>query len=207
MIVYQKLKIFIDKLLNLAPGGFYGILSMSIGLCFTLIAYFQVSGFNMFETYISYLGVIPGFVGFLFNIGMILNGLIAFPFFINLGWVLQTEDFSGKMGSYTIKLSIIGCISLIFIGLLPAYYIIIGIFHAFFAVVYFCCALISCILYGILMWFDTRFSKVHTIICFTVSGIITFFLFTGWAIFEWLMMFAGDFWVIEISIYMLIKKI
>jgi hypothetical membrane protein len=203
----EKIIIFFDRPFKLVPGGFFGLLSFIVGFSFIFIAYFKVPGFSMLENTISSLGVVPGITGLIFNIGLILAGITAIPLFIYLGRTLQSEGFNKNLKKIAFTFSIIICISLCLIGCFPAYNNIIGVFHGLFAGTYFICGLISSILFSFLIWSDLRFSKIQSLISLTVGGTFGFYLITGWPIAEWILLYASLFWVFEISIYTLLRKI
>ncbi len=203
----DKINNLMDKLLKLVPGGYYGLLSMSIGIIFTFLSYLLVPGYSMFESFISVLGITPGLAALLFNLGFILTGITVIPFLVYLGRSLTQEKINEKIKKITIKISIIGAMSISLVGCFPHYTLLLGIIHIFFATVFFFCELIFCVIYNILIWFDSRFSKMQSIIGLAVSGVFIFFIFTGWPISEWIVFFVIIVWVIENSIYILYKKI
>jgi len=203
----DKINNLMDKLLKLAPGGYYGLLSMSIGVIFTFLSYLSVPGYNMIESFISILGISPGLAAPLFNIGFILTGITVIPFLVYLGRSLIQEKINEKIKKIATKISIIGAVSISLVGCFPHYTFLLGIIHIFFATIFFFCELIFCVIYSILIWFDSRFSKMQSIIGFAVSGVFIFFMFTGWPISEWIVFFVIVIWVIENSIYILYKKI
>ena len=203
----DKINAFMDKLLKIAPGGYYGLLSMTIGILFISLSYLLVPGYSMFESFISILGISPGLAAPLFNMGIILTGILVIPFLVYLGRSLTQERINKKIEKIAFKISIIGAISISLVGCFPHYTLLLGIIHIFFATIFFLSELIFCIMFSLLIWFDSRFSKMQSIIGFVVSGVFIFFIFTGWTISEWLVFFAIIFWVIENSIYTLHKKI
>lgn len=203
----DKINNLMDKLLKLVPGGYYGLLSISIGIIFTFLSYLLVPGYSMFKSFISVLGISPGLAALLFNLGFILTGITVIPFLVYLGRSLTQEKINEKIKKITIKISIIGAMSISLVGCFPHYTLLLGIIHIFFATIFFFCELIFCVIYSILIWFDSRFSKMQSIIGLAVSGVFIFFIFTGWPISEWIVFFVIIVWVIENSIYILYKKI
>ena len=197
----------IDKLLKLAHGGYYGLLSMIIGIIFTFLSFLLVPGYSIFESFISILGISPGLTAPLFNMGIILTGILVIPFLVYLGRSLTQERINEKIEKIAFKISIVGALSISLVGCFPHYTLLLGIIYIFFATLFFFSELIFCLIFSLLIWFDSRFSKMQSIIGFAVSGVFIFFIFTGWTISEWLVFFAIVFWVIENSIYILYKKI
>lgn len=128
-----------DKLLKLIPGGYYGLLSMSIGIIFTFLSYLSVPGYSMFESFISVLGISPGLAAPLFNIGLILTGITVIPFLVYLGRSLIQEKINEKIKKIATKISIIGAVSLSLVGCFPHYTLLLGIIHIFFATIFFFC--------------------------------------------------------------------
>ncbi len=203
----KKINNFIDKVFNLASGGIYGLISMAIGVSFIFIAMSQSPGFNIAEDTVSSLGIVPRFGGILFNIGLILAGIIAIPFFLYLGRSLKRDGFIDIIRILAVIISIIACISLSMVGCFPAYSGLYSIFHRIFALIFFFTGLIFCILFSFVMWVDPNFSKLQAITRFIVAAIFAIFLITRTALTEWAVFFAIIFWVIENSIYILYKKI
>ncbi len=101
-------KYIIDKLLEEFPGGVEGLISVAVVISLSLLALFFNSHYIAFEGMVSELGVGQG--GIFFNIGLILSGIIAIPFFISLGRTLNCEDISEKLRKRATNFSIIACI-------------------------------------------------------------------------------------------------
>ncbi len=204
--IMNKVEKFIEKLLDLVPGGFYALLSMCIGLSFIFTAMANFPGYNMIDYYVSNLGVGPGLSAPVFNIGLFLAGLIAIPFFIYLGNVLEEEGEDDPKRKWAVRISVIGCLALSTVGCFPASKGFSYIMHIIFAGIFFICGLLFCILFSIVMLKDSRYSKSQSILGFMVGISFAFFLMTGVPLTEWIVFFCIVFWVIENGIYTLYKK-
>lgn len=203
-----KLNKFSDKLLELASGSAYGLISMAIGTGAILISLSLYPGYDMCTQFVSWLGVGPGLAGPFFNIGLILTGIISLPFFISLGRILkQEENGNQKLKERVVIISIIGCLSLALIGCFPAFNTTMLIIHGIFAILFFFAGLFLCILFSYLLLIDSRFSSGLVYSGFVVAGIFIAYMCTFQPILEWLVLFSFGFWNILIAIYLLHKKI
>lgn len=203
----SKLDKIADKLLEWIPGSVYGLISMAIGTGAILISLSLYPGYDMFTQFVSWLGVGPGLAGPFFNIGLILTGIIALPFFISLGKILkQEENGNQKLKERALNISIIGCVSLALIGCFPAFNTTMLIIHGIFAVVFFFAGLFLCILFSYLLLIDSRFSSGPVYSGFIVAGIFIAYMCTFQPIMEWLVLFSFGFWIIQIALYILHKK-
>lgn len=188
------------------PGGIYGLVSMSIGVSLIFLAMTQYPGYNLIEYYISYLGFGPGLSAPLFNIGLIVAGLVAIPSFLDLARILDGEEINQKAWKRAKQFSIAACIFLSLVGCFPAYNLILLIFHGMAAMGFFVCGFLFCVLFTYLMNKDTRFSRIQIYIGIIVSGVFALFMVTIRPLTEWLVFFAIVFWVCETNLYVLFKK-
>ena len=203
----NKINHFFDKLLETVPGGVFGIISMLIGISSLFISILNYPGYSMVLLYISNLGIGPGLSAPIFNIGIIVTGFIAIPFYVYMGRVMKTEGVNEKYRKNSITLAIIGCISLSLVGCFPAYNLILLLFHGSFAALFFLSSLICSIAFSYLMWNDTRFPKVQSYFGVVVGGIYAIYCVTLQPIIEWVCFFALVSWVLETSIFMLVKTL
>ena len=75
-------KIF-DRLLTLIPGGVFGLLTCAISLTGDTISIILFpGGYSFLENMISELGRGPS--GIFFNLGLIISGILSFPYYIAL---------------------------------------------------------------------------------------------------------------------------
>jgi hypothetical protein len=196
-------KYIIDKLLEEFPGGVEGLISVAVVISLSLLALFFNSHYIAFEGMVSELGVGQG--GIFFNIGLILSGIIAIPFFISLGRTLNCEDISEKLRKRATNFSIIACISMSLIGCFPAVQEngIMLYIHGICTSICWFSGFIFIILFGILFLQTSKFSKIHAYLSFIVAGVFALVLLTWWVIFEYMVIIAISIWVAVISLHTL----
>ena len=85
----EQINNIFDKLLEKIHGGIYAMISMAVGVSLIFIAMSQFPGYNMIDNYVSELGAGPGLSGPLFNIGLILAGIIIVLLVAGVLTVLQ----------------------------------------------------------------------------------------------------------------------
>ncbi len=202
-----KLNRFFDKLLKTVPGYVFGLISMLIGTTCIFISILNYPGYSMNLLYISYLGIGPGLSAPIFNIGLIVSGLIVVPFFVYLGRILKIEGINEKYRRNTTAIAIIGCVSLSLVGCFPAYNLTLLIFHGIFAAIFFVSSLMFCIAFSYLMWKDDRFPKVQSYFGVIIGILFFVYCITLQPIIEWICFFALVTWIIETSFFTLYKKL
>lgn len=197
----------IDKLLKFAHGSIYGISSVVIGLLFNIIALILFPNYNFLLNMISELGVGPG--GIFFNLGLILAGILAIPFFIYFGRVLRSNNTNTSLEKSAVTTSIISCFSFALIGCFPAIQNnnIVLFFHGTFTLINWICEILYLTLFSILILKSSKFSKLQAFHGFIGIGVIGFNLFTWWPITEWAVALFITSWILVNAIYMLYKKI
>lgn len=196
----------IDKLLKFAHGSVYGISSVVIGLLFNIIALILFPNYNFLLNMISELGVGPG--GIFFNLGLILAGILAIPFFIYFGRVLRSNNSSDSLEKSAVTTSIISCVSFSLIGCFPAIQNnnIVLFFHGTFTLINWICEILYLTLFSILILKSSKFSKLQAFHGFIGIGVIGFNLFTWWPITEWTVTFIITSWIFVNAIYMFYKN-
>ena len=157
----------------------------------------------MINNDVSVLGIGPGLAPLFFFISLILIGMFAIPFYIFLGRILIEEN--EKLTRRAVKLSITGCIALSMIAFFPVINLVIGVIHASLAVIYFVSKCLSLIFFSLIMLRGKNFSKIHAYYGLIVAGSIVFYIIVRWSIVEWIVFFAIGAWVIDISIFTLLK--
>lgn len=202
----EKYNSFIEKLYRFARGSVYGILSVAIGLLFNTIALLLSPNYNFLLDMISELGVGPG--GFFFNLGLVLAGILAIPFFIYFGRVFRSDNNYDTLEKSAVIISIISCISFSLIGCFPAIQNnVILFFHVIFALINWICEILYLTLFSILILKNSKFSKLQAFHGFIGIGVILFNLFTWWPITEWAVTFIITSWILVNAIYMFYKKL
>ena len=196
-----------DKLLDIAPGGVYGLLSVIVGVGGDLIALFLYPRYDFLVHKISELGMGPG--ALFFNIGLILAGIIAIPFDVYLGRALRERGSDEKLIQGAVIISIICCISLSLVGVFPSNKEneVILLLHGIFSLICFLGGSIYLILFSLLMTKDDRFPKLLAYLGIIVAGLFSIFTFTWVSSTEWIANIGIVFWTVTIASYMLYKRI
>ena len=83
------------KFFDRGYGGIFGIISIFIALIGMGISYSAFPGYVIGDHTISMLGV--GRLGISFNIGSILSGLLAIPYYLNLSYNFQKEGMKERL--------------------------------------------------------------------------------------------------------------
>jgi len=198
---------FIDRLFNRVPGGYFGLVSMALGAGLILIAVVMASetGYTMVTHYVSQLGIVPGVPGIIFNLALIIAGIVAIPFFIYLGRMIQREGIFKWILIGAEITSISACVGLSLAGIFPMHDHLM-LHHYYSAMLFFFDGLFFCLLYSIVMIPDSKFPILQAILGFIVAGTFGIFLILKTALTEWIVFFAIVFWVIETSVFTLLKK-
>ncbi len=196
----------IDKLLNVKPGGIFGLLSVVFIVLGELIAFLLFPGYSIFKNMISELGAGPG--GIFFNLSVIISGIIIIPYYIHLGKSFSGENIKENLRKFAILVAVISCITYSFLGVFPSIEseAIIYITHGILAAISISSGLGYLILYSILMLKAQNFSKIQAYHGFIVAGFYTFFLLTWIPMVEWVLNIAILSWITANSIYMLYHK-
>jgi hypothetical membrane protein len=111
---------FAKKLIDKKHFPIWGIAGTITGLCFILgaqIGYVGTEGepFSIFNHYVSELGELGvSHLAWMFNLGMILSGLLFIPFMIGLG--LYLKSILGKVAG---AVGVFSSISIFFVGIYP----------------------------------------------------------------------------------------
>ena len=202
----EQINNIFDKLFEKVHGGIYAIISMAVGVSLIFIAMALYPGYNMVEYYVSELGAGPGLSGPLFNIGLILAGVIAIPFFVHLGRVLKQEDIYDIVRKLAVGISVIACVCLSIVGCFPATSGLSMLLHYYFAMGFFFSGLLFCFLFSVVMFKDSKYSNVQVIIGCVVAVTFAYFLMVKDPLPEWIVFFSIVFWVLENGIYIFYKK-
>jgi len=174
---------------------------------FIFLSYLNFPGYDMMNNDVSVLGIGPGLAGIYFAISLILMGILAIPFVIFLGKILQQENKNNKLIKRAVKLSITSCIALILIAFFPLINLVMALIHILLAVIFFFCECLSLTFFSLIMLRENKFSNKHAYFGFIVVGLILFYIAVRWSIVEWIVFFSLGFYTIDISIYTLYKRL
>ena len=213
----EKIKYYANKGLDLVPGFIFGIIAIIIGLVGDFLAIILYPGYSITKDMVSTLGVGPGAI--YFNLGTFYSGLLAIPFYIDLGRLLhnESENNNDKLIKIAIACAIISCVSLALVGVFPAIQNIafVIVMHYFTALISWLTGVIYCILFSVLMLRTPTFPKLLAYIGFIPGGLILIYLVLIsippasiiTPIVEWSIVFAIISYIGVNSLYMIYRKI
>ncbi|TFF99259.1 MAG: DUF998 domain-containing protein [Promethearchaeota archaeon] len=187
-------------------GALFGIISITIALIGITISYLTFPGYTIIKYTVSMLGVGP--LGLGFNIGFIISGVLAIPYYLNLSYHFQTEEMPEQIITASILASMISCVSYIFVGIFPQNFNVLFLYagHIIFAFITFTTGALYLILFGYLMYQSNSFSKVQGIYSFLLCISYFTFIFTQIPLFEWVALFGLVGWLTINSIYLFSLK-
>lgn len=194
----------IDKFLDIAPGGIYGILSIIIRISGDFLAFlFFPREYSFFNNMVSDLGVGPG--GIFFSLGLIISGIFSIPFYVALARSLECDGSKEEMRKIGLIFFYISDFAYIMVGFFPSdkTIYIVYVAHGFFAIISWLTGIIYLIIFSKLMLENDRFTKLSAYSGFILVGFMILFLCTWLPIFEWIMTIAFITYVIYMSMYLL----
>lgn len=199
-------------------GGLFAIISMIVGIfCvlgamvtytgfpfrplfvgfFSLIVPVINTGYSMSYMFISELGIGPS--AFMFNVGLILTGILALPIFPGLLGLFKDSI----IAKIAMVLGVVSSIALIGVGLAP---MVMSPLHGIFAMIFFISVGIAIILLSFKMYQGTFFSKAIVIYGFFFAAVDLAFLLLGGAVLEWAIFFVVVTWILAVGIQVVLKR-
>jgi len=199
---------FFDKLLEKINGGVFGIISVSIILLGDFLAILFNPDYVVFKDMVSKLGAGPAPGGFIYNLSVVISGIIVIPFYIHLSRIVIEDNTNETLRKFAIISSMISCITYSLLGVFPSFeniYIIFYIhgFLAFISISSGVCYLIS---FNILIKRSNNFKKIQSYFGFFIAGLYMLFIITWLPNIEWIMSFGIVSWIIIISVSILKNK-
>ncbi len=197
-----------NSIIKYGSGRIFGLATVFIGTLSNFIAFILFPGYRLTHNNVSDLGIGPG--ALFFNLGLVITSLLCVPFLLCINNVLKKEvDVVGqKLRKNTIRIAYFCCFSVAMVGVFPSDYsrpIILGL-HMVAAVCSFGSGIILFALLGALLYQSEHFSKFQAINAWIVSGIILFFSLNLYPLTEWIAFISILSFVIDMSIYMAIKR-
>ena len=217
MVLFEKYEILSNRI-NRYYLGFIGVLIPLFTVIISAGIYaLNDSSFSILTHYLSHLGGGPYGAGIVFNIGIMISGLMMIFFFLNLSAYLHRKN----TNTYLIYLSfisgLISCVGSFFVGVFP--YSIEQELHNSSATFFFIGGFSYCLLYGISEWKTPGISKLQASLGFIVALLfLQFLIFSTINYFnpqlvleqahlaEWILFSVLMFWVIEHEVKMIIDK-
>jgi len=199
-------------------GGIFAIVSFAVGTVCTLGALFLYTifpfrglpvswllypipvfntGFSIWYQAISELGIGPS--AFMFNVGLMITGVLALVMFPALFRLLR----GSIVAILGIVSGLITCIGIIGVGLAP---MVMSPLHGLFGMIFFVSVGITVTLLSIAMLLDTPFSKAVAAFGFFFVVVDVAFLIVSNSILEWSVFFVLVAWILVVGIEMLLKR-
>lgn len=196
---------YLNKIYEVVPGPYWGILSMIIGLLGDIIAVLLTPGYNL-TFMVSYLGTGPG--ALFFNLGTILSGFFALIFYLYLIPILKSEFISDKNVRIALVFSVSSCIFFMLIGFFPAITSnsTLILIHGFVAMSSLLCGSIYKSTFAYMMLKNDKFLKFQVYSALIIVVIEIMFLLTWVPIIEWMMVVAITYWIFILSFHVLIRE-
>ncbi|MFB0562087.1 MAG: hypothetical protein ACETWM_12860 [Candidatus Lokiarchaeia archaeon] len=182
---------FRPLLINWLPQ-FFDLLLLPIRL--TPVINTGYSGWYMF---VSELGIGPS--AFIFNVGLIISGILVLPLFPCLLWLLK-QSIKAKIG---IVMGMITYISLIGVGLAPT---VLSPLHVLFGAFFFLFGGIAIVLLSYSMLQGTFFSKAIAVYGFFVAVVDLIGIIFGGTVLEWIIYSAMVLWILLVGVQMILKR-
>ena len=165
---------FFDRLFNLFPGYYFGILTFSIGFLNICIALVLSPNYVMWVESVSSLGQSEG--GIFLRIGLILSMLFAIPFIIYLGRTLKDEEVNNDLRTSAVSTGIFSSITIILTSTFLGGNAFISSLHNLFTLLSWLGIIVFFILLNSLMLNSLKASRFQILLGSTVTAICVFFL-------------------------------
>jgi len=213
IILFEKYEILFKRI-NRHYLRFIGLI-IPLFTIITSVVIFALNdaSFSLSTHYLSHLGGAPKGAGLLFNIGMMVSGLIMIFFFLNLSAFLRRKNANTLLIYSSFISGVISSFGIFFLGVFP--YTVTQELHNFSASFFFLGGFSYCILYGISEWTTQGISRFQASLGFVVALFFLIFIsFTAINYFnselfleqshlsEWILFFVLMFWIIEHEISM-----
>ena len=196
------------SLFKFIPGPVYGVISVIVGALGYLISYLLYPPQLFYIGYYgSALGIGPG--GIFFNLGLIISGILFYPFYLYLDDMLRREKVNEDLRKLTFVLVTISCIWFIFIGVFPGDPDNIFLFYAHGISALICYSSLSGYMIFLNQFFfkNPNFWTIHSYLGWIIAGMVGIFLFTWNPVLQWIFTIAYFIWLTYIPINLLVKKI
>ncbi|WXG41693.1 MAG: DUF998 domain-containing protein [Candidatus Freyarchaeum deiterrae] len=191
-LVFVLGAVFTYTIFPLRPIPFSGILS---GLPYPYWTF--NTGYSMTSQAISELGIGPS--AFMFNVGLIIAGILGIPVFPGLQGLFR--------GSIIAKIAAvfgaIGAVGAIGVGLFP---MILTPYHGLFAFTFFICSGVAIVLLSIKIFRSTTVPKALAIYGFIFVVVDVIFILLLSVIAEWAVYFLISTWILAAGIWVLVKR-
>ncbi|MEM3562414.1 MAG: hypothetical protein QXS27_09525 [Candidatus Jordarchaeaceae archaeon] len=154
-------------------------------------------GYNFWDQYVSEMSAGPS--AFLYNVGVIVTGILAIPVFPSMQRILRNTIIA-KVG---VLFGVVASIAMSFSSVFPLYVNSVG--HGIFAGIFFASIGISIVLLTYAMYKGKFFSKVNVAIGVVFVVVDLSFMLTGNSVAEWMVFFVVVVWLLAAGIRMVTK--
>ncbi|MFB0562089.1 MAG: hypothetical protein ACETWM_12870 [Candidatus Lokiarchaeia archaeon] len=169
---------------------------LSIGLLYPIPVI--NTGYNFWYQYVSEMSAGPS--AFLYNVGVIVTGILAIPVFPSMLKLLRSTIIA-KIG---IIFGVIASIAMSFSSVFPLYVNSAG--HGISAFIFFASIGIAIVFLTYAMYKGTFFSKVNVAIGIIFVIVDLCFIITRNSVTEWSVFFVVVIWLLAVGVHMLIKR-
>lgn len=156
------------------------------------------TGYNFWYQYVSEMSAGPS--AFLYNVGVIITGILAIPVFPSMLRLLRSTTVA-KIG---IIFGVVASIAMSFSSVFPLYVNSAG--HGIFAGIFFASIGIAIVLLTYAMYRSTFFSRVNVAIGVIFVIVDLIFIATGISVAEWTVFIIIVIWLLAVGIHMIIKR-
>ena len=200
LILSEIFRKIAERMFQRLPDGVYGIISVVAGGVGMVLAYIFFPGYNFVERMISDLGAGPG--GFFFNIGLIISGILGFPFVLSLNKSIKSAQINERLKKFSYIIAILACASLSLIGCFPAIEsnILLLALHGLCASTSWICGFLFCTLFSAVIIKNSDYSKFCAYLGFFVAGVFLLTLLTWIPVIEWFMLVSFYLWILTMAI-------
>ncbi|MFX0076608.1 MAG: DUF998 domain-containing protein [Candidatus Hermodarchaeota archaeon] len=216
-ILFEKYDILIKRF-NRHYLRVIGILIPIITIITSVVIYaINDASFSFLTHYLSHLGGGPNGSNIIFNVGIMISGVLMIFFFLNLSAYLRRKHTNTILIYISFIPGLISSIGTFFTGFFP--YTVTQDLHNLSASTFFLGGFAYCILYGISEWITKGISKLQAFSGFVVAlFFLLFIIFTAINYFdptlaqeqshliEWLLICVLMFWVIQHEASMTLDK-
>lgn len=201
----MNIKIKTKKILELIPGPIFGQFSFGFAILSHILGLLFYQEYDIFTMAVSELS--NGELGWIYRLGLIFAAFFSIPFTMYLYRTIESKNQTKFLKKALLTTGLIYGISIFFIGLFWKENVIAITLHAIFALTAWIDGFLFTLIFSILMFFDSKYSRRLAFFGFAVSGAFLAHLILLNPISQWVMTLGMIFWIWIVSSYILFKKI
>ena len=174
-IIYQISFWILYKIIFIEISSYvFGIIMFIVGFLGNIMAIIISPEYNMWKSSISNLTHHPG--GMFMRTGLIMSYNLAIPFFIKLGRKLKAETINENIRKLAVGSGIFTSGAAMLTGIFSGRLSFNSALHGLFALFSWLGGIVVCLVYGLLMLKNSKFSKSASNYSFLTFGILVFYL-------------------------------